>query len=135
MARPLPAVTDDDRAFWTGGAQGTLMINRCRDCRAYVHPPVPFCPACESRDVVPEAVSGRGRVATYSVNYRQWSPDMEVPYVLALVELEEDAAVRLPTNIVGIEPERVAIGLPVEVTFEQAEDLFIPLFRPAEGAR
>jgi len=132
MVRPLPAVNADNRAFWTGGGDGALMINRCQDCRSYVHPPGPFCPHCESRDVAPEAVSGQGRVATYTINRRQWHPDMTVPYVLALVELDEDPAIRLPTNIVDVDPERVTIGMRVEVTFEQAEDLFIPLFRPLD---
>ncbi|MFB0874864.1 MULTISPECIES: Zn-ribbon domain-containing OB-fold protein [unclassified Sphingobium] len=135
MVRSLPAITDDNRAFWTGGEQGVLLIHRCQACRGYVHPPVPFCPACEGRDVVPEAVSGYGRVATYSVNYRQWQPDMPVPYVLALVELDEDPTIRIPTNIVGIDPEQVTIDMPVQVTFEQAQDLFVPLFRPVEGAQ
>jgi len=133
MARPLPAIDEDNRAFWTSGESGSLMINRCRDCRVYVHPPAPFCPSCDGRDVVPEAVSGRGQIATYTINYRQWLPGMQVPYVLALVELAEDPAVRIPTNIVGIDPELVTIGMPVEVTFEQVEDLFVPLFKPAEA--
>jgi uncharacterized OB-fold protein len=135
MARTLPAINDDNRAFWTGGEHAALMINRCRNCRTYVHPPVPFCPACESRDVAPEAVSGRGRVSTYTINYRQWLPDMPVPYVLALVELAEDPTIRLPTNIIGIDPEQVRIDMAVEVAFEPVEDLFVPLFRPVEAPK
>lgn len=129
--RPLPALNDDNRAFWTGGAQGRLLINRCRACHTYVHPPVPFCPVCESRDVVPEPVSGRGRVATFTINHKQWMPHLPVPYVLALVALDEDPSVRIPTNIVGVAPDAVAIDMPVEITFEQVEDVFVPLFRPA----
>lgn len=131
--RPLPALNDDNRAYWTGGEQGQLLINRCADCRSFVHPPVPFCPECESRNVGPEPVSGRGTVTTYTINHKQWLPGLPVPYVLALVELDEDPAVRLPTNIVGIDPELVTIGMPVEVLFEQVEEVFVPLFRPVEG--
>ncbi len=131
--RPLPALNDDNRAYWTGGEQGQLLINRCADCRSFVHPPVPFCPECESRNVGPEPVSGRGTVTTYTINHKQWLPGLPVPYVLALVELDEDPAVRLPTNIVGIDPQLVTIGMPVEVLFEQVEEVFVPLFRPVEG--
>lgn len=130
--RPLPALNDDNRAYWTGGARGQLMINRCADCRSYVHPPVPFCPECESRNVAAEPVSGRGTVTTYTINHKQWLPGLPVPYVLALVQIDEDPAVRLPTNIIGIAPELVTIGMPVEVTFEQVEEVFVPLFKPAE---
>jgi uncharacterized OB-fold protein len=76
------------------------------------------------------AVSGKGRVATYTINHKQWVPDLPVPYVLALVELAEQSDVRLPTNIVNCAPESVYIGMPVRVLFEQAEDLWIPLFEP-----
>lgn len=129
-ARPLPAVNEDDRAFWTGGAENVLMIGRCADCGYYVHPPVGFCPACESRAVAPEPVSGRGEVYSFTVNHKAWLPGLPVPYVLALVELEEQAGLRLPTNIVGCDPESVAIGMKVSVRFEAAEDLHVPLFGP-----
>ncbi|CAN5135864.1 hypothetical protein BH10PSE13_BH10PSE13_22540 [soil metagenome] len=129
-ARPLPALNDDNQAFWTGGGEGKLMIARCADCRTYVHPPIPFCPRCESRNVTPEAVSGRGKITTFTINHKQWMPGLPVPYVLALVEIDEDPAVRIPTNILGLAPEDVAIDMPVEVFFEQVEEVFVPLFRP-----
>lgn len=132
-ARPLPAINADNEAFWTGGAQGRLMIDRCGDCRAWIHPPVPFCPTCESRNVAGEPVSGRGKVTTYTINHKQWVPGLPVPYVLALVGLDEDPSVRLVTNIIGIAPEEVTFDMPVEVVFEQVEDVFVPLFRPVEG--
>lgn len=129
-SRPLPAVNDDNRAFWTGGAEGALMIARCADCAYYVHPPVGFCPACESRNVAPERVSGRGEVFSYTVNRKAWLPGLPVPYVLALVELEEQAGLRLPSNIVGCDPEAVTIGMKVAVRFEAVEELHVPLFGP-----
>jgi len=68
----LPEVTADSRAFWTGGADGELRIYRCRSCQRYFHPPVGVCFRCHSRDVGPEAVSGRATVATYTVNQHPW---------------------------------------------------------------
>jgi uncharacterized OB-fold protein len=129
--RPLPAIDDDNRAFWTGGGRGALMIARCADCGYYVHPPIGFCPACEGRSVAPEAVSGRGEVYSFTVNHKAWLPDLTVPYVLALVQLEEQAGLRLPTNIVDCDPGEVAIGMKVMVRFEAVEDLHVPLFGPA----
>ena len=129
--RPLPALTVSNTAFWTGGAQGELRIYRCRACRYYVHPPVRFCPRCEGRDVEPEKVSGRGTVASFTVNHQRWEPELQVPYVMALVELDEQPDVRLVTNIVNCHPDGVRIGMSVQVTFEPHDDVWIPLFEPA----
>ena len=69
--RPLPVLTVTNRAFWTGGERGELLVYRCQDCGYYVHPPVRYCPKCESRDVDPEPVSGRGSVASFTVNHQR----------------------------------------------------------------
>lgn len=128
--RTLPVVDKDTHAYWTRGSRGELAIFRCQDCRYYVHPPVRFCPRCESRRVEPEAVSGKARVTTYTVNHKQWVPQLPTPYVLALVELLEQADVRLATNIVNCPPEAVHIGMAVRAVFEPVEDLWVPLFEP-----
>jgi uncharacterized OB-fold protein len=79
-------------------------------------------------------VSGRGTVFTYTVNYQPFNPAVPVPYVIAIVELEEQSDVRIATNIVDCDPDSVFVGLPVEVRFErhEADDdiVFVPLFAP-----
>jgi uncharacterized protein len=130
IARTLPAIDRDNEAYWTWGREGKLAIHRCASCEYFVHPPVPFCPRCESRDVAPQAVSGRGRVVTFTINHKPWVPDLVDPYVLALVAIAEQDDVRLACNIVECAPEAVDFDMEVEVVFEQAEDLWIPLFRP-----
>jgi uncharacterized protein len=129
-ARILPAIDKDSLAFWTGGKDGQLLINRCADCAHYVHPPVPFCPSCEGRNVAPEAVSGRGRITSFTVNHKQWVPNLAVPYVLALITLDEQDDVRVVSNITHCDPAQVRFDMPVEVWFESHEDLWVPLFRP-----
>jgi uncharacterized protein len=128
---PVPLLNDENRAFWTGGRDGELRIVRCKDCGYYIHPPSPRCPRCLSDDVEPTPVSGRGRVYTYTVNRREWSPGLEVPYVIAIVQLDEQSDLRLMTNIVGCEPDEVAIGMPVQVEFREQGDVCTPVFRPA----
>ena len=128
---PTPQINDDNRAFWTGGRDGELRIVRCQDCGYYVHPPSPRCPRCLSDDVVPSPVSGRGVVYTYTVNERDWSPGLEVPYVIAIVQLDEQSDLRLMTNIVGCKPEEVAINMQVRVEFREQGDAYVPVFRPA----
>lgn len=133
--RLLPQVTPENEHFWTGGAKGELRFLRCGQCRTFVHPPAPLCPACLSKDCVPEAVSGRARVHTFTVNHQPWIPGFDPPYVVAIVEIEEDPSVRLTTNVVGCPIDEVEIGMKVEVCFEELEEgVFLPLFQPAREA-
>lgn len=132
--RPLPAIDMDNAAYWTGGARGELLIQQCADCLHYVHPPTGFCPRCESRNVAPQPVSGRADILSLTVNHRAWYPNLPVPYVVALVGIEEQPDVQLVTNIVDCDPLAVRIGDRVTVRFEQAEELWIPLFAPDRDA-
>jgi hypothetical protein len=75
-------------------------------------------------------VSGRGVVYTYTVNYQPWTEVMPPPYVVALIDLVEQPALRLVSNVVGCDPEAVHAGMAVEVLFEQQEDVYLPIFRP-----
>ena len=125
---PLPVLMPETTPFWTGGENGRLMIARCSACSRYHHPPAPICPHCLSLEVAPTPVSGRGRVASYTVNYQAWLPGMRVPFTIALVELEEDASIRLTTNLVRQPPEAARIGQQVRVIFERHDDVWLPLF-------
>ena len=128
--RPLPQLTPANEWFWTSGADGRLRIQRCDDCQAMVHPPVPICPVCRSRSWTPAEVSGTATVVALTVNQHQWLPDFEPPYAIANVALAEDPSVHLTTNVVGCEPDEVHIGQEVQVRFEQHEDVWLPLFEP-----
>jgi uncharacterized OB-fold protein len=128
--RVLPRLDDDNEFFWTSGADGTLRFLRCTTCGYFVHPPSPICPNCLTRTLAPEAVSGRGTVASFTVNHQPWMPTFEGPYVIALVEIDEQPSVRLMTNIVDCPVDAVRIGMRVEVTFEHNDDVWLPLFRP-----
>jgi uncharacterized OB-fold protein len=131
--QPLPEVTEDTAAFWGGGADGALRIHRCGACSTWFHPPAPVCPACLSLDVAPQTASGRATVCSFSVNVQPWAPDMEVPYVVAIVSIEEAADVQLTTRLIDVSPEQVSIGMAVEVAFERVEDdVWLPLFRPTQ---
>lgn len=128
MDRKLPRITAENAAFWTGGSDGSLHILKCADCDFYIHPPQPICPKCHTATVAPVAVSGRGRVLGFSINHQAWLPDLPVPYVVAIVELNEQKDLRLTTNIVNCAVDDVTIGMPVRVVFEQHEDVWLPLF-------
>jgi len=126
----LPPLTDLNRPFWTGGHDGRLLVLRCAGCRRWVHPPRATCPDCGG-PLAPEAVSGEGTVWSFTVNHHAFHPRVPVPYVVALVELVEQADLRLPTNLVDCDPADVHIGMPVRVTFEDHGEVAVPVFRPA----
>lgn len=132
MSRKLPALNADTAAFWQGGRDGALLIHHCAPCARYFHPPAPVCPHCASFDVAPKAVSGLGRVLSYTINHQAWVPGLEVPYVVAIVALDDQQGLQLVSNIVGGKPEDVAIGMPVRVTFLNVEDVWLPLFERSE---
>ena len=129
--RVLPRVTALNRHFWTGGSEGELRFLRCRACETWIHPPSPRCPACLGKDVEPLAVSGRGSVLSFTLNHQPWVPAPDHPYVIAIVELEEQTGLRLTTNLVHCEPDAVRIGMPVRVVFEDHGEVHVPLFEPA----
>lgn len=128
MTRKLPALTPETAPFWQGGSRGVLQIHYCEGCRCFFHPPNPICPACNSFDVAPRPVSGKGRVLSFTINRQAWTPELAEPYVVAIIELAEQTNLRVLSNIVGCDPDEVAIGMPVAVIFTQIEDVWIPLF-------
>ncbi|BBZ47757.1 thiolase C-terminal domain-containing protein [Mycobacterium parmense] len=132
--RPLPLVTQETEFFWTSGADGTLRLQECRSCESLIHPPAPACRYCRSRDMGVRAVSGKATLAGFTLNERFSLPGMPAPYVIAQVAIAEDPRIRLTTNIVECDFDQLELGQQVEVVFEQAEDVWLPLFRPLPGA-
>ena len=128
LRRPQPRLDDENRAFWTGGAQGQLNIMRCCDCAAFIHPPRSVCRTCLSENVAPEAVTGTGVIDTFTVNYQKWHPALAVPLVVARVALDGVPGVYLTTNIVGCSVDAVEIGDRVRVRLEQQGEIYYPLF-------
>ena len=139
MTRPtfrvMPAVTPENEHFWHGGAEGELRFQVCTACNVLIHPPAPLCPNCLGRDLAVRAVSGRGHVFSFTVNRQPWIPGFDPPYVVAIVEIDEQSDLRLTTNIVGCAPEDVRIDMPVKVCFEEWEGVYLPLFEPDADAK
>lgn len=87
--RILPLVTDTNRHFWASGADGQLRFLSCDDCGYLIHPPAPICPRDLSKKLSPRAVSGNATVATFTINHQPWMPGPDLPYVVAIVEIDE----------------------------------------------
>lgn len=127
---PLPRPSALSRPHWQGCAEGKLRVQRCPACGHYVFIPQPFCPGCQTSPLEWTESRGRGTVYSYTVVHRAPRPEFAVPYVVAIVELEEGW--HMLTNVVGCAPEEVRVGLPVEVAFErESDEITLPRFRPA----
>ncbi len=129
---PLPSITDDTRPFWDACRRKVLVVQRCASCGAFRHPPSPVCWGCRSFAHDWPAVSGRGTLFSYATVHRAFLPGLEpaIPYVVAVVALDDAPGVRVVSNLVDVPPEAVRIGMPVEVWFEDvSEAVTVPRFR------
>jgi uncharacterized OB-fold protein len=133
-AKPLPLPDEDSRPFYDGAAAGKLMLMRCIACGTTRLPSRHHCDECLSPEFEWFEASGRGVVRTFGVMHQRYHPGFasEIPYVVAIIELEEGP--RMPANIVDTAPADVRVGMPVLVAWEPHEDVTIPRFRPIPGA-
>jgi uncharacterized OB-fold protein len=131
--KPIPMITPESERYWQGCKQHELWLRYCNSCaKAYFYPR-DICPSCGSREVTWKQASGRGSIYTFAIVQRAPTPAFaeDVPYVNAIVELEEGP--RMLASLVGVEaePGKVSVGMPVEVTFEDiSEEISLPKFRP-----
>ncbi|MGW1229236.1 bifunctional MaoC family dehydratase N-terminal/OB-fold nucleic acid binding domain-containing protein [Streptomyces sp. NPDC001515] len=128
--RPRPAVNRDNAFFFEGASAHRLLIQRCAGCGALRHPPGPCCPDCRSLEWDTVEASGHGRVYSFVVSHHPKHPAFDSPYLVAVVELAEGT--RLVTNLTGVAPEDVTVGMPVVLDWLDADpELTLPVFRPA----
>ena len=134
--RPLPLPDEVSQFFWDGARDGRLLVQRCRQCSRLQYPPDVACVHCQSVELVPEQVSGRGQLWSYTVVERLFHAGFAdaLPYVVGLVELDEQEGLRLLTNVVDASPDQLRVGLHLEVTFEDRGEVVLPQFRPTADA-
>jgi hypothetical protein len=143
--RPRPAINRDNEALWDGYRRRELRIPQCRGCQRVFFPPSPRCAECGSFDMGYVVSAGTGTVyAHVAVHYPQ-APGFAYPIPVGLIEL--DAGVRMVADLVGVTPQQVTVGMPVEVDWldshpaqvDGATDsrgpVTLPRFRPAEPQR
>jgi uncharacterized OB-fold protein len=126
----------DSQPYWDAARAGKLAFKTCLSCGHRQFPPRQLCPVCWSDRFEWREHRGRGRVYSFAIVHRAPLADFEVPYVLALVELEDGP--RMMTNIVGAGALEVGLGEAVEVTFEERGGAVLPMFRrcpEADGAK
>ena len=129
---PLPQPTQLSKPHWDGCRDGVLRVQRCGDCDEFVFIPKPVCGSCLGTNLSWVESSGRGTLYSYTVVHRPQQPTFEVPYTVAIVELEE--GFHMLSNLVECPPEEMRIGMPVEVSYRRMSDeITLPMFRPARA--
>ena len=109
-----PASSKDTKFFWDGVDAHELRIQKRGD-GSLQHPPVPALWADKEAPTDYLVASGRGTVFSFVVHHAPKVPGRTLPFVIALVELEE--GVRMLGELRGVDPSSVEIGLPVRATY------------------
>ena len=126
-------ISHDNKEFYRGWLEERLLLNRCRACGYWQHPPKPVCRNCWSDDVEAAAVSGRGTVHLL-IRLHQGPPapgvDYATPLPVATIELEEQPGLRYTSTVVNCPPERLDIGLPVRLAWTERYGAPFPVFEP-----
>lgn len=129
MSRPVPVPNALTAPFWAAAARCELVVPQCSACGLRFFVPEPACPRCLSERWEYVACSGRGTVYSVTVVHRTPGPGFETPFALSIIDLDDGPA--LLTHVVGCDPEKVEIGMPVRVLFRRLTDeIVLPYFTP-----
>ncbi|MEO8601589.1 MAG: OB-fold domain-containing protein [bacterium] len=131
-AKPLPTITDETRPFYEGAKLRELRVQRCTACDTLRFPARALCSTCLSTASDWVRVSGAGEVFSFNVMHQVYHPGFaaEVPYAVIVVRLAEGP--KMLSNLVGVDPHAIRIGLPLRVVFEDLTDeITLPKFAPA----
>jgi uncharacterized protein len=133
--RPLPVIAEpDSSAFWAATASHELTYQRCSECERVVFYPRRHCPYCASLQLSVHKSTGMGKIYTFTIVRRSDHPffGQRVPFVIAWIELDE--GFRMLSNVIDTGLDQLTIGLPVQVQWEDYDDLSIPVFKKADSA-
>lgn len=126
-----PAESSLSRPYWEATREERLVLPWCTACQSFFWYPRVVCPTCLGDTVEWRDAAGTGEVYAVSVMHKtgMGRDPGDGPYAVAVVELDE--GVRLLTNVVGIEPDEVAVGAAVQVSWHELSDgRKLPMFTP-----
>lgn len=130
--RPIPPVSEVAKPYWDAARKNELVIQKCSACGHTQFPPRAHCSSCGSDQLTWYAVSGLGKIYSYTIAHRPPHPvfSEQIPLVVAIVELDEGP--RMMSNIVDCDTANLAPGMPVRVAFEPIDDsdIVLPVFAP-----
>lgn len=127
----LPVVDEENRVWWDALARHEFFLQRCQECGAWQAPVALRCRSCLGDRLDWRPASGRGEVFSFVVYHQAFDPAFKehLPYNVAIVTLDEGP--RLVTNVTGCADSELAIGMAVEVEFDDVADgVTLARFRP-----
>ncbi|OBF91795.1 hypothetical protein A5791_14885 [Mycobacterium sp. 852002-51163_SCH5372311] len=115
--------------FWEACRAGELRYQCCQACGASNFPPTEHCRQCLSDDLIWTVSGGHGEIYSWTVVHRPVTAEFTPPYAPAIVTLDE--GYQMLTNIVGVVPDELTIGMRVQVQFHAVgPDITLPYFKP-----
>jgi uncharacterized protein len=124
---PFPSVVS--QPYWESLKRGELRFQRCGACGGITHTPASICAHCLADDLTWEPSTGTGTVYSYTMVWRPQTPAFQVPYCPIIVDVDEGW--QTLSNLIGVEPDAVEVGMRVRVEFHPIADGFVlPYFRP-----
>jgi len=139
---PLPAldlgepVLPKHEEFWRHCARRELRFQRCGQCGTWQHPPAPICPSCSSPECDWEPAPPNGELFSYTIVHHAPTPllKLSVPYNIAIVSFKGLGDVRLVSQVVGVAPDALQIGMPLHLVWrEQSRGRWLPYFEPGDA--
>jgi len=133
MVKPLPKPSKWSQPFWDNTKEGKLTLKKCKDCGHIDHPPYMYCTNCHSDNSEWIEASGKGKLVAYAINsymvpFPFWD---DMPYVVAMIDLDE--GVRMISNVVECDQDKLENGMDLEVVFDKVSDDFtLPKWRPVK---
>lgn len=106
--------------LWDAAKEHELRLQRCASCQHWLMPPRPMCPQCQSMEAEWVPVSGEGTISSWVTYAEAPHPAFDSPHTVVLVELAEGP--RVVSNVVGVAPEELEVGLPVRVVYDDVDD-------------
>ncbi len=130
--KPLPAPDENTQPWFDGLREHKLLLQYFPSADFYQYPYSDRCMKDWSTDWEWRESKGEGVVFTWGRMHQKYHPGwaVEVPYTLAVVELDEGP--RMQTTLVNVDPEQIRVGMRVKVRFDDVTDEFtLPKFEPA----
>ena len=132
--KPLPQPQQESDHYWNKAKEHELWLRKCDDCGDAYFYPRDISPCCFSKNTSWMQASGNAKLFTYAIVHRPFHPGYvdDIPYVVAIVELEEGP--KMESNIVMDDPtpEKLQIDMPLQVVFDDVtDDISLPKFQPA----
>ena len=125
MPKPIPVPDEISKPFWDACNERRLIVQNCTACNRMQYPPQGACAECGSAEHLGwREVSGRGRINGYCVMYdaRVVPLQADQPYNIAVIELDEDPAIKFLSSLPGAPVDNLTAGAAVQVDFQDVGD-------------